>query len=80
MPGDAGAVPAEGAPRRPMGLFRFTVDGRHAPGLFVAGWIATIVGAGVAAIGFVSAGSVGGAVLFAAGLAVLTVGLLLLGG
>ena len=62
------------------GLFRFTIEGRAAPGLFVAGWLATIVGAGVALIGFLSTGSLAGAILFTIGLAVLTLGLFLLAG
>lgn len=68
------------SPIEPLGLFRFTIEGRVAPGLFVAGWLATIVGAGVALIGFLSTGSVAGAVLFTIGLAVLSVGLFLLAG
>jgi membrane protease YdiL (CAAX protease family) len=61
------------------GLFRFTVEGRVAPGLFVAGWLATLVGAGVAAVGFMAAGLAGVALLIA-GLALVSVGLFLLAG
>jgi hypothetical protein len=62
------------------GLFRFSLEGRRAPALFVTGWLATILGAATTGVGFAS--SPGGAALLlaAVGLAVLSLGLVLLGG
>ncbi|HEY3522535.1 MAG TPA: type II CAAX endopeptidase family protein [Candidatus Limnocylindrales bacterium] len=62
------------APARP-GTRTFTIEGRHAPGLFVVGWIATILGLGVVAIGLGSGGSIP-APLFVVGILVLALGLL----
>jgi membrane protease YdiL (CAAX protease family) len=61
-------------------LFRFTIEGRRAPGLFVAGWLATCIGGIVAFVGLLAGQTAAGAVLFVAGLAVLLLGLLFLGG
>lgn len=74
---------AEPRPRVPapvLGLFRFTIEGRRAPGLFVAGWLATLIGSIVGLVGLLAGQSVAGALLFVVGLAVLFGGLLLLGG
>jgi uncharacterized protein len=62
------------------GLFRFSLEGRRAPALFVSGWLATIIGAATTGVGFAS--SPGGAALLlaAVGLALLSLGLVLLGG
>lgn len=74
-----GTVPAR-ASAPALGLFRFTIEGRRAPGLFVAGWLSTVVGAILAFVGLLAGPSMAGAVLFVVGLAVLFGGLLLLGG
>jgi len=81
-PGTAVGSAPEGSPPRSTshGLFRFTIDGRQAPGLFVAGWLATLVGAASGFVGVLAGPSMGGAIIFVAGLAVLFGGLLLLGG
>ncbi len=71
--GPSASVPA-------LGLFRFTIEGRQAPGLFVAGWIATLIGGSAAFVGILSGQNVAGAVLFIAGLALVLPGLVLLGG
>ena len=63
-----------------LGLFRFTIEGRRAPALFVGGWLAGLVGAGFLAIGVAASGSVAAALILLIGLAVLTIGLVLLGG
>lgn len=63
-------------PHRPMGLLTFTIEGRRAPGLFLVGWLATIVGGSTAFVGLLAGGGVGGAVLFVAGLALLAIGLI----
>lgn len=44
------------ARRRPPGLFSFTIEGRRAPGLFVVGWLATLVGAGLLVVGLGASG------------------------
>jgi len=64
----------------PIGLFRFTIDGRQMPGLFVAGWIGALVGGSAALVGLLSGRTLPGVVLFVGGLAVLLVAFLLLGG
>lgn len=64
--------PPPGAP----GLFRFSLEGRHAPALFVTGWLATIIGTGALSIGLL--GGVG--LLDLAGVAILALGLAGLGG
>lgn len=74
-----GSVPAPAAAHA-LGLFRFTIEGRHAPGLFVAGWLSTVVGAILAFVGLLAGPSITGAVFFVVGLAILFGGLLLLGG
>lgn len=62
-------------PARP-GLTTFTIEGRAAPGLFVVGWLATLLGAGAVAVGVLGGGSLGAGLLFALGLALVTIGLL----
>jgi membrane protease YdiL (CAAX protease family) len=64
--------PPPGAP----GLFRFSLEGRHAPALFVTGWLATIIGTGALSIGLL--GGVG--LLDFVGLALLSLGLAELAG
>ncbi len=62
-----------GSPRRP-GLLSFTVEGRRAPGLFVLGWLASLVGAGLLVVGLGS--SAAPATVFTiAGLGFLALGL-----
>ncbi|MBF8291037.1 MAG: family intrarane metalloprotease [Chloroflexi bacterium] len=73
-------LPAESSGTRSFGLFRFTFDGRTAPGLFVVGWLAAVIGSLGAFVGLLAGSSTAGAVLFVVGLAVLLPGLLLLGG
>lgn len=63
-----------------MSLFRFTIEGRQAPGLFVGGWIAALIGAGAIFVGLLAGATVAGAVLFVLGMVVLLVALVLLGG
>jgi membrane protease YdiL (CAAX protease family) len=71
---------APNAARSPFGLFRFTIEGRRAPALFVGGWLGTLVGVGLVAIGLLAAPSLIRALVLLVGLAVLTAGLVLLGG
>jgi membrane protease YdiL (CAAX protease family) len=62
------------SPARP-GAGTFTIEGRAAPGLFVLGWLATIVGAGFIAIGLLSGGRGAAPILALAGLLILSIGL-----
>ena len=72
--------PADGAPSHRFGLTTFSVEGRRAPGLFVVGWLATLIGGALAALPLVGVSGVAGAILWVAGLAGLGVGMVLLGG
>ncbi len=67
-------------PPRPRGLISFSIEGRKAPGLFVVGWLATLIGAGLAGLTIVGVQGLAGAVLWLVGLGLLAVGLVLLGG
>jgi membrane protease YdiL (CAAX protease family) len=67
-----GQDPRDPAPRP--GLRTFTIEGRAAPGLFVVGWIATILGTALTVAGL-TAGGGGQAVLLVLGLLSLSVGL-----
>ncbi|MEO7664346.1 MAG: hypothetical protein ABIV26_04415, partial [Candidatus Limnocylindrales bacterium] len=51
VPEPAAPEPAGPPPARSPGLFRFSIEGRRAPGLFVAGWLATVVGVAAAIVG-----------------------------
>ena len=62
------------------GLFRFSLAGRTAPALFLGGWLALIIGLGVAVVGILARGGPASGPLFFVGLAIATVGLILLGG
>jgi membrane protease YdiL (CAAX protease family) len=72
------ALESAGSPAA--GLFRFSLEGRRAPALFVTGWLATIIGAATTGVGFESSPGSAALLLAAIGLALLTVGFVLLGG
>jgi len=72
---DPGSDLPDGPPPRRPGTATFTIEGRRAPGLFVVGWLATIVGAGLVAIALFSASGPAGAAMLIAGLAILALGL-----
>ena len=61
-------------PARP-GAGTFTIEGRAAPALFVVGWLATLIGFGAIFVALLAGGSTGAAILLAAGLALLSIGL-----
>ncbi|HLO34797.1 MAG TPA: CPBP family intramembrane glutamic endopeptidase [Candidatus Deferrimicrobium sp.] len=76
---DADARAADGGPpalppARP-GLSTFTIEGRAAPGLFVVGWLASILGAGILFIGYQAPRSAIASALILVGLVLLSVGL-----
>jgi len=64
----------------PVGLFELSIQGRHAPALFVTGWLATLLGLGATVVGFISGAGAPATVLLTAGLAIVSIGLVLLGG
>ena len=65
------AAPASPPPSRP-GASIFTIEGRAAPGLFVVGWLGTIIGLGLTVIGVIGRS----AIVALPGLLLLSIGLL----
>ncbi|MEX2010988.1 MAG: type II CAAX endopeptidase family protein [Chloroflexota bacterium] len=61
--------------RRPLGLTVFTLEDRAAPALFLIGWLATLIGFGATIVAALAGSGLAGVILFAAGTAVLTIGL-----
>lgn len=78
MTDPAPAPPAPGAAAPT--LFRFSIEGRRAPGLFVGGWVATILGLALAVAAILTGGGGAPAIVLLIGLALLSVGFVLLGG
>lgn len=72
--------PASEAAHRYLGLTTFTIEGRKAPGLFVVGWLATLLGIALAAIVAFGASGLAGALMSLASLFALSLGLILLAG
>jgi membrane protease YdiL (CAAX protease family) len=64
-------------PDRPnrLGASTFTIEGRAAPGLFVVGWLATLVGLGTIFVAVMSGGGTAAQWLLVVGLVVLSIGL-----
>lgn len=79
-PSEAGDAPAPGASTRALGLTAFRLDGRRAPALFLVGWLATLLGGGFVLIRMLGVVGGPGLVLWYGGLALATIGLVLLGG
>ncbi len=71
-PLDSGEPPLERV--RP-GTSTFTIEGRSAPGLFVVGWLATLVGLGMIVVAILGGQSVAARVLLIVGLGIMSVGL-----
>ncbi len=71
---------AETPAPRVFGLTTFSIDGRLAPGLFVVGWLATLIGAGLAGMTLFGISGPAGTILWLAGLTGVALGLVLLGG
>jgi membrane protease YdiL (CAAX protease family) len=59
-----------------LGASTFTIEGRSAPALFVVGWLASLLGLGLTAIGLLSGGGVAALGLILVGLLLLSVGLI----
>ena len=71
-----GAAPDEPVtPARP-GLRTFSLEHRVAPGLYLVGWLACLIGLGLVVVGILSQPSLGQVVLLVVGLAALSVGLI----
>ena len=62
------------SPNRP-GASTFTIEGRAAPGLFVVGWLATLLGLGAVLVAFLGGAGHGFPFVLLAGLIVLSIGL-----
>ncbi len=73
-PGAPVLIPAP--PPARLGTGTFTIEGRSAPALFVVGWLATIVGIGLIAVGFMSSNPDSARILIVVGLIPLSVGLI----
>jgi hypothetical protein len=67
-------------PRRPLGLTVLTLEGRAAPALFLVGWLASLIGFGATIVAALAGSGLAGVILFAAGTALLTLGLVAAGG
>lgn len=79
-PEDSEPDDADATAERALGLTAFTMEGRHAPALFVVGWLATLLGGGFVVIRMLGVTGGMGLVLWYGGLAIALVGLVLLGG
>ncbi|MBI3751877.1 MAG: hypothetical protein HY263_09520, partial [Chloroflexi bacterium] len=75
LPGPIAARPA-----RAPGLFRFALEDRQAPALFVGGWLGTIVGVALVLVGLLSGTGLAAGALLLVGFGLLSAGLVLLGG
>jgi membrane protease YdiL (CAAX protease family) len=79
-PDSAPAAPDSSPGLVPFGLTRFSIEGRRAPGLFVVGWLSTLVGAGILLLAALGATGSVAPILAVVGLVPLALGLVLLGG
>lgn len=74
-PDDADHADDEGVPPARLGTSTFTIEGRSAPGLFVVGWLATLIGLACVVIAILSGGSDAARILIIVGLIPLSIGL-----
>jgi membrane protease YdiL (CAAX protease family) len=83
--GEPAGVPATGLDDRPItgeagparpGLRTFSLEGRAAPGLYLTGWLASVVGIGLLIVAAMAGGGVAAVVLLFGGLVALSVGLI----
>ena len=73
-PADEPSTPEGALPNRP-GASTFTIEGRAAPGLFVVGWLATVLGLGAVLVAFLGGAGKGFPIVLLGGLVVLSIGL-----
>jgi membrane protease YdiL (CAAX protease family) len=80
--GPEGELPSEepAAATRARGLTEFTIEGRQAPALFVVGWLAIIVGVGLASLALFGSSGGGGSIFWLLTFTAASIGLILLGG
>ena len=64
-----------GGPHRPTDNAVFTLEGRAAPGLYLVGWLATVMGVGIVLVGLMAGGGTSAAVVALCGVAILAIGL-----
>jgi membrane protease YdiL (CAAX protease family) len=74
--GSAPTPPSEARPQARVGAGTFTIEGRAAPGLFVVGWLGTLLGGVVLFVSLLAGPGVAKLVLFVGGLALLSLGLI----
>ena len=74
-PDPDGAIRHPGLPPVRPGASTFTIEGRAAPGLFVVGWLASLIGLGAIFVGVLSGGGLTSTIILGVGLVLLTVGL-----
>jgi membrane protease YdiL (CAAX protease family) len=67
-------------PSAAVGLTTFAIEGRHAPALFVVGWIGAFAGIGLIAMTMLGATGVAAIILSVAGFGALSIGTILLAG
>ena len=72
---DGAAVAPQPPTSRP-GASIFTIEGRAAPGLFVVGWLATLIGVACIIIAVLAGGGTASVVLLVVGLILLSIGLI----
>ena len=63
-------------PAGPPGSGTFTIEGRSAPGLFVVGWLATLLGLGSIVVAVLAGGTTASRIVLIVGLIVLSIGLI----
>ncbi|HEY5434369.1 MAG TPA: type II CAAX endopeptidase family protein [Candidatus Limnocylindrales bacterium] len=73
-PGQSDPAPAPEPDAPPVKLPVFGLEGRSVPGLYLLGWIATVMGLGVLLVSFLAVGNPAAPWLFLAGLLLVTVG------
>jgi CAAX protease family protein len=73
-PTDPASPTDPNTPARP-GAGTFTIEGRAAPGLFLVGWLATLIGIGAILIGLLAGGRGVALILVVVGLVALSIGL-----
>jgi len=75
-PDASDAASVSPAPASRPGASIFTIEGRSAPGLFVVGWLATLIGLACIFVAVLSGGSIPSIVLLVVGLILVSVGLI----
>ena len=69
------SLPAGQPPNQRLGTSTFTIEGRAAPGLFVVGWLGTLLGFAMLLVAVMAGGGTSATVLFIIALVLLAIGL-----